>query len=548
MTTLLLATLCLAQSPIMGQLTQPQEGRSMRESSTRREGPDGKYDRNAKPVGDLLEHSNADNFRVDPGQTHVLMDRQGPGVITHIWITFLGPEPQPWAKNGSANHQEMLLRMYWDGDSRPAVEAPVGDFFANAFGIRSAVVSLPVMVEDGDSYNCFWRMPFRKSARIEIVNQSNKPISLLYYNIDWIKLDKLSKNTPYFYAQYRQEYPAEHGKDYVILDTKGKGHYVGTVLSVRTRSPMWFGEGDEKIYVDGETDASIWGTGTEDYFLSAWGLKTTSTPYTGVPYFDQWGIVGGHTSAYRWHLNDPIVFQKSLKVTIEHFGWISPDENPKHQTNSWNEREDDYSSVAYWYQTGKPTFGARAPADRKLPSLERVTAYARDAERHGEGKVMKQQLDLYDGPQLLYMPTAGEMAAFLGGEVKNPAASPAWVEIPFEIKEKEPLRLLLNMTTSFDFGKYRVSLIPPGASEGIQLGQPIDFYSPDILTKEFHLLDFWPDPGKYALRLECVGKNAKSDGYYLGIESVRLRERRPRVKQMGWDKDKDWKKNPTLYE
>lgn len=548
MTTLLLATLCLAQNPIMGQLTQPQEGRSMRESSTRREGPDGKYDRNAKPVGDLLEHSNADNFRVDPGQTHVLMDRQGPGVITHIWITFLGPEPQPWAKNGSANHQEMLLRMYWDGDSRPAVEAPVGDFFANAFGVRSAVVSLPVMVEDGDSYNCFWRMPFRKSARIEIVNQSNKPISLLYYNIDWIKLDKLAKNTPYFYAQYRQEYPAEHGKDYVILDTKGKGHYVGTVLSVRTRSPMWFGEGDEKIYVDGETDASIWGTGTEDYFLSAWGLKTTSTPYTGVPYFDQWGIVGGHTSAYRWHLNDPIVFQKSLKVTIEHFGWISADENPKHQTNSWNEREDDYSSVAYWYQTGKPTFEARAPADRKLPSLERVTAYARDAERHGEGKVMKQQLDLYEGPQLLYMPTASEMAAFLGGEVKNPAASPAWVEIPFEIKEKEPLRLLLNMTTSFDFGKYRVSLIPPGASEGIQLGQPIDFYSPDILTKEFHLLDFWPVPGKYTLRLECVGKNAKSDGYYLGIESVRLRERRPRVKQIGWDKDKDWKKNPTLYE
>ncbi len=145
-------------------------------------------------------------------------------------------------------------------------------------------------------------MPFRKSARIEIVNQAEKPISLLYYNIDWIKKESLPKDTPYFYAQYRQEYPVQKGKDYVVLDTKGKGHYVGTVLAVRTRSPAWFGEGDEKIYIDGEKKPSIWGTGTEDYFLSAWGLKTTSTPYFGVPCFDQWGIVGGHTSAYRWHI------------------------------------------------------------------------------------------------------------------------------------------------------------------------------------------------------------------------------------------------------
>ena len=112
-------------------------------------------------------------------------------------------------------------------------------------------------------------MPFRKSARVEIVNQSAKAINLLYYNIDWIKKDRLPKDTPYFYAQYRQEYPVKKGQDYLILDTKGKGHYVGTVLAVRTRSPMWFCEGDEKIYLDGEEHASIWGTGTEDYFLSA---------------------------------------------------------------------------------------------------------------------------------------------------------------------------------------------------------------------------------------------------------------------------------------
>jgi hypothetical protein len=516
---------------ILGNLIKPQEGRSMRATSSFREGRNGQYDPKASPKGDLEEKSNWDNFRVAPGETHVLMDVQGPGVITHIWMTFLGPEPQDWARNGSATHQDMLLRIYWDGNSRPGVEAPVGDFFASCFGKRSEVISLPVIVEDGDSYNCFWLMPFQKSARVEIINQGDKPVNLLYYNIDWIKRDRLPKETPYFYAQYRQEYPVQKGKDYVILETKGKGHYVGTVLAVRTRSPSWFGEGDEKIYLDGETKPSIWGTGTEDYFLSAWGLKKTSTPYFGVPYFDQWGIIGGHTSAYRWHLSDPLVFQKEIKVTIEHFGWISPDENPAYQSNSWNEREDDYSSVAFWYQMGQPSFTARAPSgqERRLPGLERVTAYARDFtgdKYHGTGEVTQQQLSLYEGSQLLYMPKQQEQA---------------WIEIPFEVKQKEPLRLLLNMTQSYDFGIYQAYL------NGVKIGEPMDFYSPDIVNQEFHLLDFYPEPGSYTLRLECTGKSTLSTGYYLGIESVRLRERRPRVKTYGHDKDKDWRKNPMLY-
>ena len=518
------------------------DGRSRRATSTRRENAQGQYDPTAKPKGDLLEGSNWDNFRVAPGQTHVLMDEQGPGVITHIWVTFLGPEKQAWAPNGSATHQDMLLRIYWDGSEKPAVEAPLGDFFANSFGKRSEVVSLPVIVEDADSYNCFWHMPFRKSARIEIVNQGTQNINLLYYNVDWIKKDALPTDTPYFYAQYRQEYPVENGKDYVVLETTGKGHYVGTVMSVRTRSPSWFGEGDEKIYIDGETDPSIWGTGTEDYFLSAWGLQTTSTPYFGTPYFDQWGIVGGHTSAYRWHINDPLVFEKGIKVTFEHFGWISPDENKDNKSMSWNEREDDFSSVAFWYQTGTPTFTARAPGglERRLPNIERTIAYAKDGETHGTGSVQRQELAHFDQPQVLYMPKQQE---------------DAWIEVPFTVNKKEPLRLVLNMTTSYDFGRYQAFIIPlsplgeRGRGEGamIKIGQPIDLYSANIEQKEFHLLDFWPEPGNYVLRLECVGKRPVSDGYYLGIESVRLRERRPRVEQMGWDKDKDWKKNPVLY-
>ncbi len=526
-----------AGGPLEG-LAKPQEGRSMRATSTmrvgevRRGGAEKKLNPKADPRGDLEEPSNWDNFRVAPGETHVLLDEQGPGVITHMWITFLGPEPQAWAPKGSANHQEMLLRIFWDGKDRPAVEAPVGEFFANCFGRRSEVISLPVVVEDADSYNCFWHMPFRKSARIEIENQSDKPVGLLYYNIDWIRKERIADDTPYFYAQYRQEYPVQKGQDYVVLETQGRGHYVGTVLAVRTRSPSWFGEGDEKIYIDGEAKPSIWGTGTEDYFLSAWGLKTTSTPYFGVPYFDQWGIVGGHTSAYRWHVSDPLVFNTGIKVTLEHFGWISPDENPDYRSMSWNEREDDYASVAFWYQTGEPTFTARAPhaRERKLPSLERLTVRAADFaddKHHGDGSVAAQQLDLYEGPQLLYKPQQAEGA---------------WIEIPFEVQKKEPLRLLLNLTKSYDFGKYQASL------NGVKLGGELDLFSAKVISEEVHLLDFWPEPGPYMLRLECTGKNDRSGGFYCGLESVRLRERRPRVAEMAHDKDKDWRQKPQLYE
>ncbi len=519
--------LCFCQvcsADFLSNLAKPHQGRSMRATSTAKLG-DNPRDWAGEPNPD----SNGDNSRVQPGETKVLMDVEGPGVITHIWMTFLGPEPHPWAKDGAANHQEMLLRMYWDGDDRPAVEAPVGDFFANSFGKRSEVVSLPVIVEDADSYNCFWHMPFRKSARIEVVNQSDKPIGLLYFNIDWIKKNKIGPKMPYFYAQYRQEYPVENGKDYVVLDTKGKGHYVGTVMSVRTRSPSWFGEGDEKIYIDGEAKASIWGTGTEDYFLSAWGLKTTSTPYFGVPYFDQWGIVGGHTSAYRWHVTDPVVFNTGIKVTFEHMGWISPDENPDYKSHSWNEREDDYSSVAFWYQTGEPTFNARAPKERTLPCLDRIIA-AKDftADKyHGPGEARAQFLDVHMSEHLL----------FKGNDQES-----AWVEIPFEIEKKEPKRLLLIVTKADDFGKYQAYL------NGVKIGSVVDLYSKNVEAYEHHLLDFWPEPGKYTLRLECVGKDPTSLGHYLGLESVRLRERRPRVIKYGHDKDKDWKEEPRLYD
>lgn len=541
----------------------------MRATSTFREGADGNYDPSAPPKSDFEERSNRDNFRVPPGHTHVMMDVEGPGIVTHMWITFLGPEPHPWAKDGSANHQEMLLRIFYDGNERPGVEAPVGDFFGGCFGKRSEVISMPVVTQGGDSYNCFWHMPFHKSVRIEIVNESEKPISLLYYNIDWIKKDSLPAETPYFYAQYRQEYPVgmadkaggeaqdtapspQPGRPYLILETTGKGHYVGTVFCVRTRSPMWFGEGDEMITIDGEEIPSVWGTGTEDYFLCAWGLEKTLTPYFGVPYFDQWGIVGGHTSAYRWHVNDPILFNDSIRVEFETFGWISPDENWDYRAMSWNPREDDYASVAFWYQTGTPTFSARAPHahHRRLPSLERAIFLANDSDlgrraarvdedlprieytgRTSRTKAAVEILDLHEHFESAVLSMSVPM-----GE------TPALFEIPIAVSEKEPLRLLINVAIGPDLGIFQASL------DGIRLREPMDFYHPTLEPREFHLLDFWPEPGTYTFRLECLGKNHLSSGSGLTIESIRLRERRPRVKEMAHDRDKDWRKEPLYYE
>ena len=517
----------------------------MRATSTFREGADGNYDRNAPPKSDLAEKSNRDNFRVPAGETHVLMDVEGPGVITHMWITFLGPEAHPWAKDGSANHQEMLLRIYYDGSDRPGVEAPLGDFFAGCFGKRSEVISLPVVIEGGDSYNCFWHMPFQRSCRVEIVNESEKPISLLYYNVDWIKKDALPPDTPYFYAQYTQSYPLETGKPYTLLETEGHGHYVGTVFSVRTRSPYWFGEGDEMVTIDGEAIPSVWGTGTEDYFLCAWGLERVLTPYFGVPYFDQWGIVGGHTSAYRWHVNDPFLFSKSIKVQFETFGWIAPDENLEGRAHSWNAREDDYASVAFWYQTGTPTFSARAPhaRDRRLPNIDRLVMVAASLDL-GQRPIPEDQ----EPPRLEYdgrpssARTARETLRYPESFAHDVLFVPdAPLDIPFEVREKEPLRLLVNVAKGPDLGIYEVSL------DGVRLGEPVDLYAPQVEQREVHLLDFWPDPGAYTLRLTPVGKNHLSSGTGLILESVRLRERRPRVKELAYDRDKDWRKEPIYY-
>ncbi|MBN2270824.1 MAG: DUF2961 domain-containing protein [Sedimentisphaerales bacterium] len=228
---------------------------------------------------------NSDRIKyITPAETKVLADIKGPAVIRHIWLTFNEARPNWLESGGSAAPNEIILRIHWDDSSEPAVEAPIGDFFGAGFGRRLELKSVPVQVEGGDGYNCYWPMPFFKRGIITATNEGNKNVRSFYYHIDYTEEDAIPTETPYFCAQYNQAFPEKLGSDYLIADIQGRGHYVGTVMSARSRSPFWFGEGDARFYIDGETKPSIQGTGTEDYFLMAWGLNPTSFPYFGCTY------------------------------------------------------------------------------------------------------------------------------------------------------------------------------------------------------------------------------------------------------------------------
>ncbi len=289
---------------------------------------------------------NRDAIGIAPGQTAVLAEIKGPAAIHHIWFTISAE---------AFYGRKLILRMYWDGEDTPSVEVPVGDFFAVGHGLNRNLVSIPVVrSSEGRALNCYWLMPFRWSARITVTNEGNRPVGSFYYYIDYRQLEDIKPDTPYFHAQYRQEFPCEPGKNYLILDAVGRGHYVGCNLSVLQRSMGWWGEGDDMIYVDGEEFPSLHGTGSEDYFSDAWGMREGNNLYYGCSLQEEDFQVGAKATVYRFHLADPIPFSRSIRVTIEH--------------GHANDRSDYYSSVAYWYQTEphKP-FPPFPPAEKRLP-------------------------------------------------------------------------------------------------------------------------------------------------------------------------------------
>ncbi|MEW6747919.1 MAG: glycoside hydrolase family 172 protein [Planctomycetota bacterium] len=467
-------------------------------------------------------NGNADRIKyVTCGETKVLADIKGPGVIRHIWLTFNEARPNWLEATGSARPDEIVLRMYWDGAKEPAVEAPIGDFFSAGFGLRKEIKSLPVQVEGGDGYNCYWPMPFATRALITVTNENPaKNVRSFYYHIDYTEEESLPPKTAYFCAQYRNEFPERTGKDYLIVDAEGEGQYVGTVLSARSRSPFWFGEGDAKFYVDGATTPTIQGTGTEDYFLMAWGLNETQFPYFGCTYMStDFEDLGTEYCLYRWHIVDPVRFTKSLRFEIEHTGWINDDETESGKVEGHVEREDDIATVAFWYQVGQPKRFTKLPplAERLLPNLDIIIEGKAllPTAKHSPGVLALQEgYDWTGAGQLLFQPAS-----------ENPV-----LEVDFDVLNEEYRGLILRFTYGEDYGIYRIFLDGKNVRQpaDYMAGQKIadyDFYSEELQVKNNYLGSFKLAAGRHTLRLECAGKNVFSKGQYVGLDSVRLRER-----------------------
>jgi hypothetical protein len=318
---------------------------------------------------------NMDNVIIPPGGTHQMADMQGPGCVRHIWVTLASPEIR--------YPRRSVLRMRWDGSETPCVEVPSGDFFGVGHGLTPEYWSLPLTMSprSGRGFNSWWPMPFNERGVIDITNEGEQPL-VCYFYVDWESYDEPQADAALFHAQWRQERPTDGwGKkgeqhsnaereeywkrpnlegegNYVILEASGRGHYVGCNMNVDVFERQqfdWYGEGDDMIWIDGEL--ALRGTGTEDYFNTAWSpTREFHTPYHGITVYSgtaDWPW-SGKNSFYRYHIEDPVHFRESIRVTIEH--------------GHANDLSNDYSSTAYWYQThphaafpALPAVGARLP-------------------------------------------------------------------------------------------------------------------------------------------------------------------------------------------
>jgi len=318
--------------------------------------------------------------QIKAGETRTLGEVGGPGIIKHMWITIATDEPYHLKK--------IVLRMYWDGEETPSVEAPIGDFFGLGLGQYFLYESEFLSIGSQRALNSYFPMPFRKSAKITVTNEGEKDIWAFYYNFDWEKHQSLPADTAYFHAQYRQAVPTagwtgdwkQNGDDkvnkhenktgennYVIMQAEGRGHFLGVTHSILQNQGDWWGEGDEMIFIDGAQEARIIGTGSEDYYLGAWcyggcGINPFGNQKPVFAY-DRYGNPknggdnrGAEWMVYRFHSESPINFNKSIKVTIEH--------------GHGNHRSDNFYTVGYWYQVEPhASFPALPPVAERVPHM-----------------------------------------------------------------------------------------------------------------------------------------------------------------------------------
>ncbi len=280
------------------------------------------------------------SIRLEARTKFVLAEIEGPGAIQHIWITT---HRKHW--------RQLVLRFFWDDEPHPSVEVPYGDFFCSGWCEFAQINSLPIAVNPHGGMNSYWEMPFRKSARLEIENLSDEDATV-YYQIDYV-LTEVPDDAAYFHAFWRRSNPLPYKEVHTLVDhIRGQGQYVGTYIAWGVNNSGWWGEGEVKFYIDGDRDfPTICGTGTEDYFGGAWNFdvngeyRTFSTPYLGLPQVirpDGLYRSQQRFGMYRWHIQDPIRFEKDLRVTIQALGWRSG--------GRYLPLQDDIASTVFWYQ------------------------------------------------------------------------------------------------------------------------------------------------------------------------------------------------------
>ncbi len=341
-----------AQTTSLRNLYKPSNAKTRSISPENFSGEKGKggmaeIDENANPRSRKL----GQGWKVSPkisvgaGETFTLAEINDSGIINHIWMT------------PSGDARLMILRFYWDDETEPSVEVPLGDFFAAGWGMKDGpfINSIPIAVNPGSGFNCFWQMPFRKKCKITMENRNSGDVGL-YYQIDY-SLEEVAEDTQYFHAQFRRVSKLPYKEVFTIVDDiKGKGNYVGTYLAHGARQEGWWGEGEIKFYMDGDKEfPTICGTGEEDYFLGSYGYnekeiegKLYYTDFSGL--YAGFHVIKDKTiegfvdafGQYRWHIEDPIRFEKDLKITIQSLAW---------REETYLPLEDDLASVAYWYQS-----------------------------------------------------------------------------------------------------------------------------------------------------------------------------------------------------
>ena len=486
------ATAQLASDSGVPDLARAQDYSAHRVSST-----------NADPL------SNDDSLRPIPGETVVLADLEGPGVVTHIWLTVAAAD-YGWPRL-------LRLRIYYDGSPVPSVDAPVGDFFGVGLGLESPLESLAIRdSSSGRSRNSYWPMPFAKSCRITVTNEGSRRVSNLYYHVDYRKVSELPADTRYFHARYHQELPVVAGRFYPVLEIDGEGHYVGTVFSVVQAEPGWFGEGDEWIYVDGAAEPSIIGTGTEDYFNDAWSLRVDTGPYAGVTVAEGTGL-GARMSAYRWHLLDPIPFRSQLRFVFEHNGWtFNPDGSVR---SASGERADLFSSVAFWYQKGVALNRPQVPyGPARLPHGNATQLETEDvvAAITIEGGTVTVLPELFWGKDVVLF------------EAEGPGAR---MDVPFTVDTTGRYELSVQAAHSLDYGNYVTKLDgkPTVAAEiehepgATVLGNEILAYHHETYVGADDFIGWFNlAAGDHVLSFVCTGRDSRSSGYALGIDNLVL--------------------------